>query len=275
MAKVWFITGASKGIGLTVAKLLLSTGNKVAATSRNGADIEKQIGKNENLLSLTTNLADDESVHQAIKQTIDKFGRIDVVLNNAGYSLYGSVEAVTDKEFRQIMDINFFGTVNVVRNVMPYLRAQKSGHIINISSAAGYKGYGNSSAYNSTKFAVVGLSEALAEEVKAFNVKVTVVAPGFFRTDFLNKGAELVSENQIPEYHIEVLLGWLNDMNGKQPGDPNKLASHLIEITNVENPPVHLLMGQDAYQIITEKRKEDLEESESWKHITFAAKIDE
>lgn len=273
--KTWFITGASKGLGLTLIKLLLNKGNKVAATSRNAAAIETEIGKNENLLALTTNLADDKSVHEAITQTIGTFGKIDVVVNNAGYSLYGSVESLSDSEFRQIMDVNFFGTVNVIRNVMPYLRNQKSGHIINLSSVAGYKGYGNSPAYASTKFAVVGLSEALAEEVKVLNVKVTVVAPGFFRTDFLNKGADLVCKNPIPEYHMENLLNWLHENNGKQTGDPEKLANHLIEITDLENPPLHLLMGEDAYQIVAEKRKAEHEEFETWKSITFATNIDE
>lgn len=274
-AKIWLVTGASKGLGLALVKLLLSENNKVVATSRDINDIEQKIGKHENLLALNVNLADTENVRNAVLQAIDKFGKIDVVVNNAGYSLYGSIESLSDKEFRQIMDINFFGTVNIIRNVMPFLRKQKSGHIINISSVAGYKGYGNSPAYASTKFAVVGLSEALAEEVKAFNIKVTVVAPGFFRTDFLNKGTNLVCKNPIPEYHMDTLLNWLNENNGKQAGDPNKLANHLIEITHLENPPIHLLMGQDAYQIVAEKRKVEQEEFEEWKNITFSTNIDE
>lgn len=274
-AKIWLVTGASKGLGLALVKLLLSENNKVVATSRDINDIEQKIGKHENLLALNVNLADTENVRNAVLQAIDKFGKIDVVVNNAGYSLYGSIESLSDKEFRQIMDINFFGTVNIIRNVMPFLRKQKSGHIINISSVAGYKGYGNSPAYASTKFAVVGLSEALAEEVKAFNIKVTVVAPGFFRTDFLNKGTNLVCKNPIPEYHMDTLLNWLNENNGKQAGVPNKLANHLIEITHLENPPIHLLMGQDAYQIVAEKRKVEQEEFEEWKNITFSTNIDE
>lgn len=273
--KIWLVTGASKGLGLALVKLLLAENNKVVATSRDTNDIEQKIGKHENLLALNVNLADSENVRNAVLQAIDKFGKIDVVVNNAGYSLYGSIESLSDKEFRQIMDINFFGTVNIIRNVMPFLRKQKSGHIINISSVAGYKGYGNSPAYASTKFAVVGLSEALAEEVKAFNIKVTVVAPGFFRTDFLNKGTNLVCKNPIPEYHMDTLLNWLNENNGKQAGDPNKLANHLIEITHLENPPIHLLMGQDAYQIVAEKRKVEQKEFEEWKNITFSTNFDE
>ncbi|MEA4809400.1 3-phenylpropionate-dihydrodiol/cinnamic acid-dihydrodiol dehydrogenase [bioreactor metagenome] len=273
--KIWLVTGASKGLGLALVKLLLAEKNKVVATSRDTNDIEQKIGKHENLLALNVNLADSENVRNAVLQAIDKFEKIDVVVNNAGYSLYGSIESLSDKEFRQIMDINFFGTVNIIRNIMPFLRKQKSGHIINISSVAGYKGYGNSPAYASTKFAVVGLSEALAEEVKAFNIKVTVVAPRFFRTDFLNKGTNLVCKNQIPEYHMDTLLNWLNENNGKQAGDPNKLANHLIEITHLENPPIHLLMGQDAYQIVAEKRKVDQAEFEEWKNITFSTNIDE
>lgn len=272
--KVWFVTGASKGLGLALIKLLLSDGNKVAATSRNSNDIEKQTGKHENLLALTVSLADNESVHKAVEQTMNTFGNIDVVVNNAGYSLYGSVEALSDREFRQMMDVNFFGTVNVIRNVMPYLRKQQSGHIINVSSVAGYKGYGNSPAYASSKFAVVGLSEALSEEIAAFHVKVTVVAPGFFKTDFLNKGIDLICEKPIPEYHTEILVNRLNEMNGKQAGDPEKLAKTLVEITTLASPPLHLLMGPDAYQIVNEKRKAEHEEFETWKALTFSTNFE-
>ncbi len=273
--KVWFITGASKGLGLTLVKLLLSANNKVVATSRHAEDIERQTGMHENLLALTVNLADDKNVREATAEAVNKFGRIDVIVNNAGYSLYGSVESLSDEEFRQVMDINFFGTVNIIRNVMPYLRKQQSGHIINISSVAGYKGFGNSPSYASAKYAVIGLSEALAQEVKPFNIKVTVVAPGFFRTEFLNKGESLVCKNPLPEYNMDGLLDWLNNMNGKQPGDPEKLAKTLIEITKLDNPPLHLLMGGDAYQIVTEKRKADAEEFEIWKAMTFETNIEE
>lgn len=274
--KVWFVTGASKGLGLALVKLLLSNGNKVAATSRHAADIEKQITDHrENLLALTVDIADDENVNKSIQQTMEKFGRLDIVVNNAGYSLYGSVESLTDKEFRQTMDVNFFGTVNVVRSAMPHLRQQRSGHIINISSVAGYKGFGNSPGYAAGKFAVIGLSEALAEEVRAFGVKVTVVAPGFFRTGFLNRGADMICKNPIDEYNAGALVNTLQQMNGKQMGDPVKLAAALVKITDMPNPPVHLLMGPDAYQMVIEKRKTDNDEFEAWKHITLSTNFED
>lgn len=275
MEKIWFITGASKGLGLTLTKVLLSKGYKVAATSRKASDIEKEIGQNANLLPLTVDVTNDESVCNAIKQTIVKFGGLDVVVNNAGYSLYGSVEALTDEEFRGTMDVNFFGTVNVIRNAMPILRKQQSGHIINIASVAGYKGYGNSPSYAATKFAIIGMSESLAEEVKQFNVKVTVVSPGFFRTSFLDKGDNLICKHPIPEYKTQELVNALHEMNGKQPGNPEKLAMGLVNITETSNPPVHLLMGPDAYRIVMDKRNQEHEEIEAWKELTCSTNLDE
>ncbi len=274
--KIWLVTGASKGIGLALVKLLLAKGQKVAATSRNASDITDKItGRRENLLALTVNITRSEEVAEGVTKTIAHFGRLDVIVNNAGYSIYGSVEALSDQEFRQAIDVNLFGTVNVIRAAMPYLRQQRSGHIINISSVAGYRGYGNSPSYAAAKFAVRGLSESLAEEVKEFNVKVTMVAPGFFRTSFLDKGDQLVSKNIIDDYHIDRLVNALKKMNGHQKGDPEKLAAAIIQITEVPHPPVHLLMGPDAYEIVSKKFKADMNEIEQWKAITVSTDLDE
>jgi hypothetical protein len=164
---------------------------------------------------------------------------------------------------------------NVIRAVMPHFRKQRSGYIFNISSVAGYKGFGNSPSYAAGEFAVIGLSEALAEEVKEFGVKVTVVAPGFFRTSFLDKGDELVSKNTIDEYHVEQLVDRLRAMNGKQPGDPEKLVAALIDLSNEQNPSVHLLMGPDAYEIVMQKRAAEQHEFEAWKELTLSTDLDE
>jgi NAD(P)-dependent dehydrogenase (short-subunit alcohol dehydrogenase family) len=274
--RVWFITGASKGLGLSFVKQLLNAGYQVAATSRKAKDIEDAVATHkENLLALTVDITNEESVNDAIAKTIAHFGRLDVVVNNAGYSIYGSVEALSNEEFRKTIDVNFFGTVNVIRAAMPHFRKQRSGYIFNISSVAGYKGFGNSPSYAAGKFAVIGLSESLAEEVKEFGVKVTVVAPGFFRTSFLDKGDELVSKNTIDEYHVERLVVRLRAMNGKQPGDPEKLAAALINLSNEQNPPVHLLMGPDAYQIVMQKRAAEQHEFEAWKELTLSTDLDE
>ena len=273
--KVWFITGASKGFGLALVKLLLSNGNKVAATSRNAPDIEKHFdGKRENLLALTVDITNPTETKHAISKTIEKFGRLDVVVNNSGYAILGSVEAISYEEYRQSMEVNVFGTFNVAHSAMPYLRKQGSGHIINLSSVAGYRGFGNSASYASAKFAVIGLSEALAEEAKPFGVNVTVVAPGFFRTSFLEEGSYQEAKNTIPEYNAEERKIALKQMNGKQPGDPDKLAAALVNIAEEENPPVHLLMGPDAWQMLEDKRKAEREEFETWKHITVSTNFD-
>jgi NAD(P)-dependent dehydrogenase (short-subunit alcohol dehydrogenase family) len=272
--KVWFITGASKGFGLSLVKLLLSNGNKVAATSRNAADIEKQgLAHPENLLALTVDLTRGESVNDAIKKTIEKFGRLDVVVNNAGYLIVGSLEEITEQEFRQSMEVNVFGTVNVIRASMPYLRKQRSGHIFNFSSVAGYIGHANAASYDAAKYAVTGLSEALAEEVKPFGIKVTVVAPGYFRTSFLEQGSVMMAKNRIKEYNADQLEAAMKQMNGKQAGDPEKLVAELVKLAEEPNPPVQLLMGPDAYRMVTEKREADKQEFEAWKHVTLSTNL--
>lgn len=273
--KIWFITGASKGIGLELTKTLLKNGNKVVATSRNGKNIENKIGNSQNLLALTVDLASDTSVKYAVDKAIETYGKIDVVVNNAGYWTVGSMEEMSDKEFRQSVDINLFGTVNVIRSTMPYLRKQKSGHIINISSVAGYAGFASSASYTAAKFAVIGLSESLAQEVKPFNVKVTVVAPGVFRTNFLNTDSLQTAELLIEEYQTKEKIETWGQLNGNQSGDPAKLVQILTDITEVENPPLHLLLGPDAYQLVSERRKEEEQEFEHWKHMTLSTNFDE
>lgn len=268
--KVWFITGASKGIGLELTKLLLSKGNKVIATSRKASSIENQIGKNKNLLALTVDITSDKSVKEAIEKGITLFGNIDVVVNNAGYWTVGSMEEITDHEFRESLDVNLFATVNVIRSVMPYLRKQKNGHIINISSVAGYAGYAGSSSYTASKFAVIGLSESLAQEVDPFNIKVTVVAPGVFRTNFLNQDSLQITKNIIEEYNTQQKIETWKNFNGNQSGDPEKLVQIIFNITEMKTPPLHLLLGPDAYQLVSDKIKADQTEFEQWKHITVS-----
>jgi NAD(P)-dependent dehydrogenase (short-subunit alcohol dehydrogenase family) len=272
--KVWFVTGASKGLGLALVKLLLSSGHKVAATSRNVEEMDKAVGasmKGEGwgeLLSLQVDITKEESVKEAVGKAVEQFGRLDVVVNNAGYSLFGSMEEVSAAEFSQSLDVNVVGPVNVIRAVMPYLREQRSGHVINISSLAGYLGFGNAASYCTAKFAMIGLSESLAEEVKAFGIKVTVVAPGYFRTSFLDKGSLVIAKNRIQEYGGDQLLAMMEQMDGNQPGDPDKLVKALVRIVEDKNPPVHLLMGPDAYAMVVEWRKAEGIEMEAWKDVT-------
>lgn len=273
--KVWFITGASKGLGLALTKIALSKGNKVVATSRNVDALKNSIrGQESNFLPLKMDITSDLDVKNGIQQSIHKFGQIDVVVNNAGYSLVGSMEEMTDEEFRQTLDVNLFGTVNVLRNVMPYLRQQQSGHIINISSNAGYVGFANATSYNAAKFAIVGLSEALAQEVDAFGIKVTVVAPGQFRTNFMDKGSMTYAKKRISVYGLDEAEKMWTDYSGQQIGDPQKLVKILTEIVELENPPLHLLLGTDTYELIKEHREKETKEFEAWKHVTLSTDFD-
>jgi NAD(P)-dependent dehydrogenase (short-subunit alcohol dehydrogenase family) len=273
--KVWFITGASKGLGLALTKLSLANGDKVIATSRNVEDFKASITEHqENFLSLKVDITSDEEVKNAVAKSIEKFGVLDVVVNNAGYSLVGSMEEMTDKEFRKTVDVNLFGTVNVIRNVMPYLRKQQSGHIINISSNAGYVGFENAASYNASKFAVIGLSEALAEETKQFGIKVTVVAPGQFRTSFMNKGSMVFAKNRIDVYGLDKSEKMWTNYSGQQIGDPEKLVKILTGIVNNPNPPLHLLLGPDTYQLVMEHRERENQEFETWKHLTLSTNFD-
>ncbi|WP_332368116.1 SDR family oxidoreductase [Spirosoma telluris] len=224
--KVWFVTGASKGLGLSLVKQLLDQGFKVAATSRNIDDLRRAVNsKSDSFLPLAVDLKAGASVEQSIKATIAHFGRIDVVVNNAGYGLLGSIEELSDQEARENFDVNVFGSLNVIRAVMPHLREQQSGHIFNISSIGGFTGnFPGFGIYCATKFAVEGLSESLAAEAKAFGINVTIVSPGYFRTDFLTATSIGVPSHPIDAYEAvrASQQAHQTQINGNQPGDPKK-----------------------------------------------------
>lgn len=266
--QVWFITGASKGFGLALVKQLLERGNKVAATSRHKESIEKEVGNNPNLLALTVDITSDAEVKKAIEQTVATFGKIDVAVNNAGYMLLGALEEVSDKEFRQSVNVNVFAFQNVIRNVMPYFRKQQSGHFFNFASSAGYSADACAGSYNAVKHAVIGFSEALALEVKPFNIKVTIVAPGLFRTNFL--GEFPVAQDKIAGYPTQLLVDAMNQYDGQQPGDPNKLVKILIDTVGKDDAPLHLVMGKDAYQRALDYYKSQIERLETLKDLSFS-----
>lgn len=247
--KVWFITGASKGLGLTLAKQLLAAGHQVAATSRSIESLAKSVDFNgDAFLPLKVELGSDESVAIAVEQTLQKFGRIDVVVNNAGYGIGGSMEELTDKEVRDSFDVNVFGIINVVRHVSPIMRKQSSGHIMNISSIAGIAPSTGWAVYGATKHAVIGLTEVLADDVKAFGIKVTLIAPGAFRTNFNNPDSLVLSERKIDAYaDIRVSQERFTGTSGSQAGDPEKAAKVMMELAEMQEPPLYLLLGSDAY----------------------------
>nr|WP_067060243.1 SDR family NAD(P)-dependent oxidoreductase [Mucilaginibacter sp. L294] len=247
--KTWFITGASKGFGLSLVKQLLAKGQNVAATSRNLAELVIAVGSTaDNFFPLEVDLTNEDSVGCAMHKTKKAFGRIDVVINNAGYGIGGSIEELTDDETRNSFNVNVFGTLNVIRMVMPYMRYQQAGHIINISSIAGFAPGTGWSVYAATKFSIEGLSTVLAEDVREFGIKVTVVAPGAFRTSFLTPDSLTIAKNPMEEYAaVRASHGKYLQMNGQQAGDPEKAAAAIINVAYQENPPLHLLLGADAY----------------------------
>ncbi|MGN6492902.1 MAG: SDR family oxidoreductase [Agriterribacter sp.] len=254
--KVWLVTGASKGLGLSLVKRLLNEGYKVAATSRTVDSLEKEVGTSANFLPLGVNVTDEKSVSNAIAKTLEIFGTIDVVVNNAGYGQLGTLEELSDKEARQNFDTNVFGLLNVMRNVMPHLRNKKSGHIINISSIAGFLGaFPGWGIYNATKFAVAGLTEAFSAETASLGIKATIVYPGYFKTNFLLQGSLRLAENPITEYKAARDLEIVHDTQiiGNQPGDPEKAALVFIQLAENENPPLHFFMGSDSFGMANNK----------------------
>ena len=248
--KVWFITGASKGLGLALVKRLLAEGYKVAATSRNADALREEVGhQGDDFLPLQVDIADNDSVRNTVLEIIAKLGTIDIVVNNAGYGQLGTLEELTDLEARKNFDVNVFGSLNVIRNVMPYFREKKSGAFFNISSIAGFMGtFPGWGVYNATKFAVAGFTEALSAEVKSMGISATVVYPGYFKTNFLLEGSLRKAADPIEEYKEarDLEITHQDQIIGNQPGDPEKAAAAFIKIAEMENPPLHLFLGSDS-----------------------------
>ncbi|WP_210516133.1 SDR family NAD(P)-dependent oxidoreductase [Hymenobacter terricola] len=268
--KTWFVTGASKGLGLLLVQQLLEQGYAVAATSRNADDLRRAVGTGtpETFLPLQVDLANEASVGRAIQATVAAFGRIDVVVNNAGYGLIGSLEELTDDETRQNFDINVFGLLNVLRQATPQLRAQQAGRVFNISSIGGFSGnFSGFGVYCATKFAVAGLTESYAAEVARFGIRATVVYPGYFRTEFLSAGSVSTPQQPIDAYQEvrDTQAAHEQEINGQQPGDPAKAVALLIEISAVEQPPLSLFLGPDAYQVAGQKIAAVQQDMEQWK----------
>lgn len=270
--KVWLVTGASKGLGLTLVNKLLATGYKVAATSRDIEALKEAVNNSSvNFLPLEVDLTNPISVENAIQITNETFGRLDVIVNNAGYGIGGAIEELSQEEILQSFNVNVFGTINVIEKAMPYLRAQRSGYFINVSSIAGFAPAIGWSIYSAAKHAIVGLSEVLAEDVKSLGIKVTVVAPGAFRTQFLSEDSLVMSKNKIEGYReIRESHARYDAMNGKQLGDPEKAAQVFIDLAESDDPPVRLYLGSDAYKRASNKIETISSDLEKWKDVSLS-----
>ncbi|MDN7178475.1 SDR family oxidoreductase [Caballeronia sp. SEWSISQ10-4 2] len=268
-AKIWFVTGASKGVGQRLVRQLLARGDRVATTSRTVVSLTEAIGPaSGQFLPLQVDLTDDQSVRSAIEQTIKTFGKIDVIVNNAGYAQQGTIEGLSDVELRENFNINLFAPLTVLRHALSHLREQRSGHVVNISSIVGFQGgYAGWGSYAASKFALAGLTESLAAEVAEFGIKATVVYPGPVRTDFLSSGALAVAKRQIDEYteakaSLDLHLGALH---GHQAGDPEKLAMLIMQAVDVAAPPLHLFASKIANELAAQKAAAVQHDIDAWK----------
>lgn len=274
--KVWLITGASKGMGLEITKAILGNGDKVIATSRNTDTLLEKVEEHKGtLLPIKLEVTNEKDVENAVLKGIETFGQIDVVINNAGYNLLGNIEEISDAEFRKTMDVNVFAMTHIIRHVLPHLRKQKSGLIINTASMMGYMSYPANGSYSASKYAVIGLSEALAQEVAPFGIKVTIMAPGTFRTNFMNEDTLNVAQHKIDAYTLDKQVEQFTGFDGKQLGNPKKLAEVVLQLAEMSNPPLHLPLGSDSYNAILKVRKNEMEEMEEWKTLSLSTDFEQ
>ncbi|CAI8994044.1 MULTISPECIES: oxidoreductase [Pseudomonas] len=270
--RTWLITGASRGFGTLIAEQALRAGDAVIATARNPQDITDRLGDHPNLLAVRLDVTREEEAHQAVAQGIKRFGRIDVLINNAGFGVLGAVEETSASETERLFATNVFGLLNVTRAVLPHMRAQRSGRVINISSIGGYQAYVGWGVYGSTKFAVEGISEALHQELAPLGIHATVVEPGFFRTDFLDEQSLIKTALVLPDYDETVgkMRTFAEAANHAQPGDPLKFAEAMLALVNAPNPPQRLALGSDTVARIEAKNRLVAQELAEWNELALS-----
>lgn len=267
--KVWFITGASRGFGLELTKAALGAGDTVVATARNPKSIEDAFGKHNRLLALKLDVTNEDQAKEAVDAALKRFGQIDVLVNNAGRGLVGAVEEATAEEVRSAIAVNVEGTLNVLRAALPSMRARKSGHILNLSSVGGFRAWPGWGIYCATKFMVEGFSEALQAELEPLGIKVTIVEPGPFRTDFLDESSLGRTKTIIVDYSgtAGAARDWADNSHNEQPGDPAKAAAAMVKITEAERPPLRLQLGHDCVAAIEAKLEHVRQELEQWRQL--------
>jgi NAD(P)-dependent dehydrogenase (short-subunit alcohol dehydrogenase family) len=272
--RVWFITGASRGFGRALSEAVLARGDRLVATAR-GADFVSRFGEaHPDALTLRLDVTDRGQAQAAISEATERFGRLDVVVNNAGYGHFGAIEELTEEELRQQFEVNLFGVLNVTRAALPQLRAQRSGHIVQMSSLNGIEGMVGGGCYCATKFAVEGLSESLAAEVAHLGIGVTVVEPGPHRTEF---ASEKSARSAAPIDDYAETVGAAREafaqLDGTQPGDPERAALAIIAAVDADNPPFRLALGTMALDNIRAKLEGQLDELESWRELSASTDL--
>ena len=275
--QVWFITGANKGLGAAITKEALYRGYKVVAATRNPERAGEILGNSPNLLIAKLDITNDEQVQSAVKAALDRFGRIDVLVNNAGYALLGFFEETSEKLIRKQIETNVFGTMKVTRAVLPFMRKQGSGLVIVFSSTSGIRSVGGSSMYSASKFALEGWTEGMSIDLKPFGIRCMLVEPGPFRTDFSNVETSLTfSDLEIDDYkqQREIMYNTFVSLNHKQSGDPAKLAKALMTAVNASNPPLRLLAGKAAVGAIDQYLNARRSEYEAWREVSASTDFD-
>ena len=275
--KIWLVTGAGRGMGADIARAALAAGHAVVATGRDPERVGSALGAHDDLLVLALDITDPASARAAVAAAVERFGRIDVLVNNAGNFYAGFFEEIDPEDFRAQLETNLFGPLNVTRAVLPVMRAQRSGVVVAISSTGGLIGQEFCSAYSASKFAVEGWIESLAPEVAPFGIRTMVVEPGFFRTELLSAGSTSYAESSIEDYAErteQTVTAW-NGMHGRQGGDPAKLASALIQLAGQDEPPVRWVAGADAVQAVEQKAKDLLGQVDAHRELSSSLAHDQ
>jgi NAD(P)-dependent dehydrogenase (short-subunit alcohol dehydrogenase family) len=269
--RVWFVTGASRGFGAEIVKDALEQGDSVVATARNPQAVAQTIGNRQNLLAIKLDVRRDADAVAAVKQAIETFGRIDVLVNNAGHGLLGAVEEASDSEVANVFETNVFGLLRVTRAVLPHMRQRRSGHIVNMSSIGGLTAGPGWGIYAATKFAVEGLSEAMAQELAPLGIRVTIVEPGPFRTNFLGDSLATAAVT-MQDYGPTAgrTRTWREENHGAQPGDPVRAAQAILQAVASDSPPLHLLLGSNAYDRAEAKLNSLQNEFQRWRELSLS-----
>jgi NAD(P)-dependent dehydrogenase (short-subunit alcohol dehydrogenase family) len=275
--KVWFITGAARGMGVDIAKAVVAAGDAVVATGRDPAAVTAALGQDDLILAAKLDVTDPADAEAAVQAAVDRFGRIDVVVNNAGNFYAGFFEEISPADFRAQVETTLFGPMNVTRAVLPVMRAQRSGLVVAISSTAAIVGQEFCTAYAASKFGVEGWIESLTPEVAPFGIRTMLVEPGFFRTELLSPESTKYAQSSIDDYAertAKTVAAW-NSMHGQQGGDPVKLADALIQLASQDEPPLRFVAGADAVEAVEKKANDLLAQADAYRDLSSSLARDE